>query len=132
MVSISGTHAAGAVDTNGADESPERRAAHGEGHGQDSESIEVATGETGATEVGGIEQAEEATADAHALVSMRRELDRVKGAASGLESALRESRSEVLQLRELLSTEENTTREQAGRISSLRYPVVASSREILW
>lgn len=121
------------VTINGAGELPEPRDAHGEGHThrQDSESDTVAMGETGATEVRGAESAEETAGDAQALVSIRRELDRTKDAASGLESALRESQSEVSQLRELLATEENTTREQAGRISSLRYPVVASSWVIM-
>lgn len=126
MVSTNGDHAPDVVDTNGAGESPDPPDGHGEGqrhpqHASSSESVEVEMGDMGSTAVEGVEAFEETAADAHALVMMRRELDRVRGAASGLESALRESRSEVLQLRELLATEENTTREQAGRISSLRY-----------
>lgn len=121
-----------AVDADGTDKSPEPSDGDGEGetHGQQPSSsglVEDAMVEMGAT-VGGIGPAEQTTADAQALVTMRRELDGVKSAASGLESALRESRSEVLQLRELLATEEDTARKQAGKISSLRYPAVASSR----
>ncbi len=63
--------------------------------------------------------------DAQALVAMRTELDIVRNSASGLEGALRESRSEVLQLREKLAMEEDTSRRQAGKIASLRYHVVA-------
>lgn len=118
MVGINGDSAPGTV-------SPENPDGHGEGepHRQRSSSsvtVEDAMVEGGAT-VGGIEPA----ADAQALVTMRRELDRVQSSASGLESALRESRSEVLQLRELLTTEEDTTRKQAGKISSLRYTYLA-------
>ena len=124
MVGINGELAAGTIGANGAGESLELPEGHGEGHTnrQDAGSVEVAMVETAATEVGGVESAEEPTVDVQALVSIRRELDRVRGAASGLEGSLRESRSEVVQLRELLATEEKTTREQAGRISSLRYP----------
>lgn len=135
IVSTNGNGAPGTVDATGAGESPEPPDGHGEGQTHrpptSSASVEAAMGEIGAKAVGGIEPAEETAADTQALVAMRTELDRVKGAASELESALRESRSEVLQLRELLATEENTTREQARRISSLRYPSVANSR-VTW
>lgn len=136
MICFNGDRAPDTVDVKET-ESPEPSDGHGEGethrqhHSSSTKSVEVAIGEMGATAVGGIEPAEDTTADTQALVTMRRELERVKGAASGLESALRESRSEVSQLRELLATEENKTREQAGRLSSLRYPAVASSRVVM-
>eukprot|EP00752_Nemacystus_decipiens_P016541 g14784.t1 len=120
MVTINGDHAANTSDTNDAGESPAPPYCYGEGQThRDSESVQVAIAETGVA-------AEETTSDAKALASMRRELDRVRGAASGLESALRESRSEALELRELLAAEKNTTREQAGHISSLSNEVSAT------
>eukprot|EP00903_Cladosiphon_okamuranus_P007670 g7438.t1 len=123
-VRINGDSAPGAsVDATGGGEPPEPPDGHVEGQthqpSASSESAEAAMGEIDSVALGGIEPAEETAADAQALVAMRRELDRVKGVASGLESAYRESRSHVLQLRELLATEEKTTREQATRISSL-------------
>ncbi|CAM9123728.1 unnamed protein product [Ectocarpus fasciculatus] len=60
------------------------------------------------------------TADPLTVVAMRQELSLVKNAASGLEGALRESRSEVQLLRELLATEQDTTRKLSDEVNATR------------
>lgn len=75
--------------------------------------------------VAGVEPARETVVDSQTLKTMRQELDLVKNAASGLEGALKESRSEVQHLRKVLATEEDTTRKQAGKLASLRYRLFA-------
>lgn len=115
--------AAGPTGTNGGGE---RRVDHQE-NGENIEdssspqkSPEAATAGAAGTAV--VEPAEDtATADPLTVVAMRQELSLVKNAASGLEGALRESRSEVQLLRELLATEQDTTRK-------LRYPLVCTSQ----
>lgn len=58
--------------------------------------------------------------DAEAFTTMRQELDLFKNGTSVLEGALRDTRSEAQHLREVLSTERDTTQKQAAKIASLR------------
>ncbi|CAM9435559.1 unnamed protein product [Ectocarpus sp. 4 AP-2014] len=82
-------------------------------------SPEAATAGAAGTAV--VEPAEDTTtADPLTVVAMGQELSLVKNAASGLEGALRESRSEVQLLRELLATEQDTTRKLSDEVNATR------------
>lgn len=116
----------GTTPIDGASESPKHSDRHIENEIQRQHATSSAqdligdsVGAKGAA-VGERETLEGTPVDAQALVAMRKELDTVKNSASGLAGALRESRSEVLQLREKLAMEEATSRRQAGKIASLR------------
>ncbi|CBJ25593.1 Myosin, heavy chain 10, non-muscle [Ectocarpus siliculosus] len=114
--------AAGPTGTNGGGE---RRVDHQE-NGESIEdgsspqnSPEAATAGVAGTTV--VDPAEDTTtAGPLTVVAMRQELSLVKNAASGLEGALRESRSEVQLLRELLATEQDTTRKLSDEVNATR------------
>lgn len=82
--------------------------------------------------VEGVEPARGTVVDSQTLKAIRQELDTVKNEASGLERALQESRSEVQRLRNVLATEEDTTRNQAGRLASLRYRTIFLDKNLWW
>lgn len=71
--------------------------------------------------VGTAHQAAKATPDAQALLVAQHELAVAQKAASGLADALGDSRAEVQQLRTMLESENDTTRQQAVKLASLRY-----------
>lgn len=66
-------------------------------------------------------QADKATPDGQALMVAREELVVAQKAASGLADSLGDSRAEVQQLKTMLESENNTTRQQAVKLASLRY-----------
>lgn len=133
-VVANGKSAAGSAGTRGGCESPKHLNGHGEHEVQRQRAGSSAQESLEATVVGvgvgvaRVEPARETAADSQTLKTMRQELDLVKNAASGLEGALQESRSEVQHLREMLATEEDTTRKQAGKLASLRYRLLLTPR----
>lgn len=67
-----------------------------------------------------VRRAEAATSNAQALKDAQEELVLAKNTMSGLQGALAESQSEVHALRDMLSTQQDTTRRQAEKLVSLR------------
>lgn len=133
VVETSYSNGVGAAETTTADDSSalQHKAQVCESQGEDTasgvEKLDVAAREpsegvvSGGRIPGGQAVHVHETSGAKAVMTTREEeLSRAKRTASELESALRETRSEAQQLREMLATEKGTTRQQAAQLTSLR------------
>ncbi|CAN0402680.1 unnamed protein product, partial [Ectocarpus sp. 12 AP-2014] len=124
-VATNTTNGSSAAGPTGTTRGGERRVDHQE-HGdriEDGSSPQKSPETTTAAAVGTavVDPAEDTTpADPLTVVAMRQELSLIKNAASGLEGALRESRSEVQLMRELLATEQDTTRKLSDEVNATR------------